>query len=49
LKDDFSVFISILEPMKIYNSENNKILWQNYPSTRFYRPIIFKFVKKEKN
>lgn len=51
LKDDSSIFISSLVPIKIYNPENNEILWQNnYPSsTRFCRPIQFKFVKEEKN
>lgn len=50
LKDDSSVFISSLVPIKIYNSKNNEMLWQNnYPSsTRFCRPIQFKFVKEEK-
>lgn len=27
LKDDSSVFMSSLVPIKIYNSENNKVLW----------------------
>lgn len=51
LKDDSSVFICSLVPIKIYNSENNEILWQNnYPSsTRFCRPIQFKFIKEERN
>lgn len=51
LKDDSSVFICSLMPIKIYDSENNEILWQNnYPSsTRYCRPIIFKFIKEEKN
>lgn len=41
LKDDSSVFISSLVSIKIYNSENNEILWQNnYTSfTRFCRPF----------
>lgn len=51
MKDDSSVFISSLVPIKIYNPENNKVLWQNNysSSTRFCRPIQFKFVKEEKN
>lgn len=51
LKDDSSVFISSLVPIKIYNSENNEILWQNNysSSTRFCRPIQFKFMKEQKD
>lgn len=50
-KDDSSVFICSLVPIKIYNNSNNKILWQNNcpSSTRFCRPIQFQFVKEEKN
>lgn len=37
-------------PIKIYSNENSKVLWQNNApsSTRFCRPIKFKFVKEEK-
>lgn len=50
LHDDSSIFICSFVPIKIYSNENNEILWQNnFPSsTRFCRPIEFKFVKEEK-
>lgn len=48
-KNDNSVFIFSLVPIKIYNNDNNEILWQNNcpSSTHFCRPIEFKFVKEE--
>lgn len=48
--DDSSVFICSFVPIKIYFNENGKVLWQNNApsSTRFCRPIEFKFVKEEK-
>jgi len=50
LHDDSSIFICSFVPIKIYSNENGEILWQNDSpsSTRFYRPIEFKFVKEEK-
>lgn len=49
LYDDTSIFICSFVPIKIYNDENGEVLWQNDSpsSTRFCRPIEFKFVKEE--
>jgi len=49
LHDDSSIFICSFVPIKIYSNENGEILWQNDSpsSTRFCRPIEFKFVKEE--
>lgn len=50
LRNDSSVFICSFVPIKIYSIENSEVvLWENsFPSsTRFCRPIEFKFVKEE--
>lgn len=50
-KDECSIFICSLVPIKIFNNINNEIVWQNNcpSSTRFCRPIQFQFIKEEKN
>lgn len=49
LHDDSSIFICSFVPIKIYSIENGEVLWENSSpsSTRFCRPIEFKFVKEE--
>lgn len=47
---DSSVFICSFISIKIFSNENGEVLWNNDSpsSTRFCRPIEFKFVKEEK-
>jgi len=49
LHDDSSIFICSFVSIKICSNKNGEILWQNNSpsSTRFCRPIEFKFVKEE--
>lgn len=49
--EDSSIFISSLVPIKLYDTDNNVVIWQNdkTSSTRFCRPIQFKYAKESKD